>query len=352
MNGDAINVVALGSSTAIGRDAWSGAAAVRAGISGVTQHPYLIDTAGEPMRVAVAPWLDIDLSGVERFEALLFPTIDQALAPIAGGKTGPLRIALSLGLPGPRPGLVDDLQAVLVKNLWKKYKQVLSAVAAFPSGHAAGLFALDAAVTKLAQGAFDACVVAGVDSYIEPETLEWLEENDQLHGAGPLNNAWGFIPGEGAGALLLMRHEVSERLQLAALASVLGVGAAFEPKRIKTETVCIGEGLTQAFRGALAALPDGNKVTDVYCDMNGEPYRGDEYGFTCLRTKEAFESASDFIAPADCWGDVGAAGAPLHLMLAAIAGVKGYAKGKVALAWASAEGGERGAALMALGGSS
>lgn len=352
MNGEPIDVIALGASTAVGRDAWSSAAAVRAGISGFTQHPYMIDTAGEPMRAAVAPWLDIGLSGIGRFEALLFPALDQVLVPVAGGPTEPLRIALSLALPSPRPGLADNLQSVLVKNLWKKYKQLLSALAVFPNGHAAGLLALDAALTKLTQGALDACVVAGVDSYIEPETLEWLEENDQLHGAGPLNNAWGFIPGEGAGALLLMRHEVSEKLRLTVLARVLGVGTAFEPKRIKTETVCIGEGLTQAFRGALAALPDGVKVTDVYCDMNGEPYRGDEYGFTCLRTKEAFESASDFIAPADCWGDVGAAGAPLHLMLAAISGVKGYAIGRMGFAWASAEGGERAATLMALGRSS
>lgn len=352
MNEEYIDVVALGASTPVGRDAWSSAAAVRAGISGFTQHPYMIDSVGEPMRAAIAPWLDIDLTGIERLEALLFPALDQALSPVVDGRAGPLRIALALGFPSPKPGLADDLQSALVRILWGKYRTVFSAVAAFPSGHAAGLLALDAAVTKIAQGALDGCVVAGVDSYIEPETLEWLEQNDQLHGAGPLNNAWGFIPGEGAGALLLMRHDVAEKQRLAALARVLGVGTAFEPKRIKTETVCIGEGLTQAFRGALAALPDGAKITDVYCDMNGEPYRGDEYGFTCLRTKEAFESASDFIAPADCWGDVGAAGAPLHLILAAIAGVKGYANGKVVFAWASAEGGERAAALMALGGRS
>lgn len=351
MNGEPIYVIALGASTAVGRDAWSSAAAVRAGISGFTQHPYMIDTAGEPMRAAIAPWLDIGLSGVERFEALLFPAIDQAVAPVAEVQTGPLRIALSLGLPSPRPGLPGDLQPALVKTLGEKYRQIFSVVAAFSNGHAAGLLALDAAAKKLAQGAFDACVVAGVDSYIEPETLEWLEESDQLHGAGPLNNAWGFIPGEGAGALLLMRREVAQRLRLIPLARVLGVGTAFESKRIKTETVCIGEGLTQAFRGALATLPDGIKITDVYCDMNGEPYRADEYGFTALRTKEAFESASDFIAPADCWGDVAAAGAPLHLMLAAIAGAKGYANGNVAFAWSSAEGGERSAALMAVGGS-
>ena len=350
MNGQPIKVIALGASTPVGRDAWSSAAAVRAGISGFAQHPYMIDSVGEPMRAAFVPWLDIDLSGAERFEALLFPAIDQALAPVAEGRAGPLRIALSLGFPCLRPGLDDDLQPSLIKTLWGKYRQTFSAVAAFPNGHAAGFLALDAAVTKLEQGAFDACVVAGVDSYIEPETLEWLEDNDQLHGAGSQNNAWGFIPGEGSGALLIMRDDASRRSQLAPLASVLGVGRAFEPKRIKTETVCIGEGLTLAFRGALGSLPDGAKISDVYCDMNGESYRGDEYGFTSLRTREYFESASDFIAPADCWGDVGAAGAPLHLILATIAGAKAYANGKLALAWASAEDGERGAALLSTGG--
>ena len=83
--------------------------------------------------------------------------------------------------------------------------------------------------------------------------------------------------------------------------------------------------------------------------MNGEPYRADEFGFTALRTKEGFESASDFVAPADCWGDVGAAGGLLHLMLACAAAHKGYANGPLALVWASAEAGERAAALLACG---
>ena len=48
-----------------------------------------------------------------------------------------------------------------------------------------------------------------------------------------------------------------------------------------------------------------------YCDMNGEPYRADEYGFACLSYQGVSSSpASDFIAPADCWGDVSAASAP------------------------------------------
>jgi len=80
--------------------------------------------------------------------------------------------------------------------------------------------------------------------------------------------------------------------------------------------------------------------------MNGEPYRADEFGFACVRTKEAFVSASNFIASADCWGDVSSASVPLALVQATIAAHKAYANGAYALIWASSEGGERGAALL------
>lgn len=348
MGEEFIYVVALGASTAVGRDAWSSAAAVRGGISGFAQHPYMIDTAGEPMRVAAAPWLNINLKGVERFEALLYPAIDQVLEYLSSVNRYSLRIALSIGLPSPRPGLPVDLQPQLMDILDERYSRTFSAVVAFPKGHAAGLLALDAAITRFTQSTIDACVVAAADSYMEPETLEWLEECDQLHSAGSLNNAWGFVPSEGAGALLLARANVVEKLRLMPLARVVGTGISFEPNRIKTETICLGEGLTQAFRGALATLPADVKVTDIYCDMNGEPYRADEFGFAAVRVKERFDSVSDFVAPADCWGDVCAASGPLHIGLALIASRKNYSKGQKAMIWASSEAGERSAVVMAM----
>jgi 3-oxoacyl-[acyl-carrier-protein] synthase-1 len=340
-------ITGLGAKTPVGRSAWASAAAVRAGISGFTQHPFMIDTAGEPMRAAIAPWLDIGLMGVDRFEALLFPAIDEALSVLPSPPGPASRWAIALGLPSPRPGLAEDIGTELTSRLRRHYTSVFGTAAVFAAGHAAGLLGLQAACAKLAQGALDACVVAGVESWLEPKTLEWLEQCDQLHGAGQLNNAWGFLPGEAGAALLLVSERTASTMGLQPLAAVLGVGSAHEPKRIKTETVCIGEGLTVAFRGALAALPAGARVTDIYCDMNGEPYRADEFGFTALRTKEHFESASDFVAPADCFGDVSAAGGPLHLMLACVAEQKGYANGSLAFAWASAEMGERAAALVA-----
>jgi 3-oxoacyl-[acyl-carrier-protein] synthase-1 len=343
-----IYVMGLGASTPVGRDAWSSAAAVRAGISGFTQHPFMIDSAGEPMRAAIAPWLEIECHGQDRFEALLFPAINQALAPVdAAGQSG-LRIGLAIGLPTPRPGLPEGLGSAIRASVAKRYAGRFVATAALESGHAAALLGLYSTVSKMENGAFDACVVAGVESYLAPETLEWLEANDQLHGAGPLNNAWGFIPGEGAGAALLVSERALPRLQVGPMAQVLSVGRAVEPNRIKTETVCIGEGLTTAFREALSGLPAGSAVTDMYCDMNGEPYRADEFGFATLRTKEFFESASDFVAPADCWGDVSAASGVLGFVLSVIAAGKAYSKGDLAFLWASSETGERGTALLSM----
>lgn len=343
-----IYAAAVGASTPVGRDAWSSAAAVRAGVSGFAQHPYMVDTAGEPMRAAIAPWLDIDCQGQERFEALLFPAIDQVLQPLAAGGDPKIRVALALGLPSARPGLPTELGDALRASIVKRYPNRFVVQAVLENGHAAGLLGLHAAVRKMVEGAFDICVLAGVESYLAPETLEWLEQNEQLHGAGPLNNAWGFIPGEGAGAALLGTERALAGLQLTPLGQVLGVGTALEQNRIKTKTVCIGEGLTAAFREGLSGLPSGAKVTDVYCDMNGEPYRADEFGFAALRTKEWFESASDFIAPADCWGDVSAASAPLALVLSVAASKNAYSNGPFSFLWASSESGERGAALFAL----
>lgn len=338
MSAGVARITGIGACTPIGQGAWASLAAARAGLCGFRQHPYLIDTAGEPMRVAAVPWLDAAMPVAERCLAMLLPALEQALAGVPATR----RVALELGLPPPRPGREGDLAEWLKDAIARRFGRRVAAVRTHECGHAAGLLALDAALKRFEGGSVEVCLVAGVDSYLAAETLEWIEACDQLHGGGPLNNAWGYIPGEAAGVLCVepVRGEGD------ALAEVMAVGLGREPCLIKTDTVCIGAGLTEALRAALAALPAGERIDDVYCDMNGEAYRADEYGFSCLRTKQHFRAAADFVAPADCWGDVGAAGAPLHAMQAIAACRKGYANGTRSLVWASSEGGERGAAVL------
>lgn len=345
-----LRVLAIGAFTPVGGDARSTAAAVRAGLCGFSEHAYMVDTAGEPMRVAQVTGVDAGLLGVERLVALLAPALTQALddapAPLrstAGDRDG--RIGVAVAWPPARPGGADG-EAGAIEAVRKLCRDRLGArlgpFQLFASGHAGGFEALDQARAWLRVGQVDAVVVAGVDSYLAPETLEWLEAEEQLHGAGPLNNAWGFIPGEAAGALLVAPAAASS----GGWADVLAVGLGRESKLNKSGEVCIGEGLTQALRRALDEVPGEGVIDNVVCDMNGEAYRADEYGFCGLRVRDRLRDPTDFLAPADCWGDVGAAGLPLHLLLAASAGRKGHAKGPLTLLWGSSDGGGRGAAVI------
>lgn len=344
MAGHALQILGLGATTPVGRNVWASAAAVRAGVCGFHEHPFMIDTAGEPMRVAHAPWLSTDLVGAQRLAALALPAIEEALAPLPADP--PLQLGLALALPPMRPGrpegMADEVVALIRDYFGKRFVRV----ACFEVGHAAGHLAIAAAEAGCARDTFDACLVVGADSYHAPETLEWVESCDQLHGGGPLNNAWGFIPGEAAGAALLGPAGVAWRCGLVSLGELVSVGVGMEFQRIKTTEVCTGEGLTQAFCRALQNLPPGEQVHNVFCDLNGERYRTEEYGFAVLRASERFRAASEFVAPADCWGDVGAAGAPLHMALAAVAHRKRYARGPLSMAWGSSESGERGAVLV------
>lgn len=340
-------VCGLGASTPVGRTAWAAAAAVRAGIDGFGAHAFMVDSEGEPMRVAECPWLTTEPDVAVRLSNCLLTAIHEAFALVreAVARLG-LKPKLWINFPAPRPGLsTTDL-----RNARARMQPVIDAhfptVQVLHRGHAGAAHALDAALKSIAMDPMSACIVSGVDSYLTPDTLEWLEATDQLHGAGPTNNAWGFVPGEGAGAILLMSAEACRSARGQPLARLTAVGLGTERNLIRTDTVCIGEGLSVAFRQAFRGLSSGDRVTDTYCDMNGETYRADEYGFSVLRTREHFVRASEFMTPADCWGDVGAASTPLLSVLACAALFKGYANGRISLIWTSSDTGERGALLL------
>ena len=339
-------IVGLGACTPIGRTVWTSAAAARAGMCGFSEHSFMVDSAGEPMRVARAPWLTGPTDLSERLAALIVPAIGEALAD-ASNRTGgrPLRLGLFVGLPNVRPGVPDDLSERVLSVVEAAYPRAFTHRVTFQSGHAAWFVAVDAALRSASSGC-NASLVVGVDSYLTPETLEWLEASDQLHGGGQANNAWGFIPGEAAGAVILTRSAHERLSDDRAYGTLEGLGLARESRLIKTGSVCTGQGLTEAFQIALSSLMRPAQIGDVYCDLNGEPYRADEYAFAALRIADRCRAAADVVAPADCWGDVGAAGAPLHVALALIAHRKGYRHGPLALICASSEGGERGAAVI------
>ncbi|CAK8712889.1 hypothetical protein GMJAKD_02155 [Candidatus Electrothrix aarhusensis] len=337
-------IVAFGAVTSIGLNAPATAAAARAGVANFTDHPYMIDREGDPYVLAMAPLAEV--TGAERYIRMAVPAIQEALAPLKddlGLYLGDVPVVI--GLPEQRPGYPENVEAMFLDTI----TELSCGHCAFEKpvflqkGHAAGLMALEAAAQELRKGRSAFCLAGGVDSYIDPDTLDWLEEHEQVH--MPIN-AWGFIPGEAAGFCLLCHEVTAKRYDLPVKARLLTISTVMEENRIKTETVCIGKGLTAAVRNCVTALPSDCRVDNIICDQNGESYRADEHGFMLARLSEYFTDSSGYMAPADCWGDVGAASGPLFVNQLAWATEKGYNKGSHSLVWAGSEGGERTAAIF------
>lgn len=329
-------ILGCGMRTPLGFDRASSAAAVRAGISVIGEHPWMIDRFGMPMKVTRDAELDPALEGAERLSALAIPAARAALEPIAERGA---EVAVLLSLGEARPGQTDALGGAVAERLAHGIGDIVKTtrVRHWMGGHAGGVLAIEAAAGLIEEGKADFVLAGGVDSYLNADTLEWLDEVEQLHSEG---NIYGFCPGEAAGFVLLghPRH--------AGLLDVVGAGSGIEENLIKTEDICLGAGLALAFETAARPLEEGQTVDRILCDMNGERYRGNEYGFAVLKCNDMFDDAAIFETPADCWGDVGAATGPLCAGLAIEGHQRGYAKGPLTLAWASSEGGRRAAVIL------
>ena len=148
----------------------------------------------------------------------------------------------------------------------------------------------------------------------------------------------------------MVRSSTAQRCGLPVLARIRSAATAIEPHPLRSDDPCLGEGLTAVVSAAAGGLkPPQELITATYCDLNGERYRSEEFLYALLRTGAAFVKAHDYIAPADCWGDVGAASGPLFAVLAVASGLRGYAKGDYPLLWAGSDSGYRAAVLLALG---
>jgi 3-oxoacyl-[acyl-carrier-protein] synthase-1 len=329
-------IVAMGAVTAVGLSAPAAIAAQRAGISGQAEHPYMLDGNGEPMRVAKVPWGDTNADIVSRLVELALLAAHEALAAAPSEQA----IDVMLALPEARPGLPDGFGMAVGTRFSDSLRASMAVgkVRISSRGHAGGLALIGEAAAAMGTEDDKLVLVGGTDSWLAPETLEWLDSIEALHSD---TMPWGFCPGEAAAFCLLASAPAP-----AAHLTIAGSGQALETNRIRTETVCIGAGLSAAWRSALSSLSrSGQPVHQIWCDLNSEPYRGDELAFSVARVREHLANDVDIVTPADTWGDVGAASGPLLLLAAELAAAKNYAAGPVSLLSTSSDGGLRTALL-------
>jgi 3-oxoacyl-[acyl-carrier-protein] synthase-1 len=322
------------------------AAAVRAGISGVVEHPYYVNWLGDPLESALDPFLTPSLSGPDRFVALAETALLEAIEPLDAAHIEPPRsLPLLLALPDLRPGFsAGDAEAIRAAlEGCDRLRGRIGEVRAFPGGHAAGVSVLAMAAGWISRGVLDACVVGGIESYFHPATLSWLDRSWRLSGAAARS---AFVPGEGAGFLLLTSARIRGVGATQPWARVTATGGGLEAATIGKADLCLGKGLIETIRATLACVPEGTRINHVICDLNGERYRSEEWGFVCLELGVRFDDPAAFQSPADCWGDMGAASIPLFAMLVCQAVQRGYSTGPLVLLFAGSDGGRRGAVVL------
>lgn len=345
---DGIVVTGVGMVSALGPDAATGLAAMRAGVARLAEwQGYMSATAppggwdGEmaPLVTSAAPTPFGEDDG-DRYAALLRPALQDLIRGAGLGRAAFAEAGLFLALPeAGRPGWsgAADFTARFFDGTRMPRPALLWTVEA---GHAGGLMALRQALAALGEGRVPRAIVAGVDTGLEPAHCAALDAAGLLkHEASPN----GRSPGEEASAVLLEPAAGAAERGARALAAVGAVGTARETPA-EDGAPSDGSALTEAVRSACGA--DGAAFSWVACDLNGERARAREWGLVSVRLRTLLAEVPHLWHPADCRGDVGAATATSLLAAGARAFGRGYAPADRCLVWAASDTGERAAAVL------
>lgn len=325
-------------------------ASLRAGICRFQSHPYFFPKLPEPplseqeaATVAFVPSLDLDLSLPDRLmELALYPT--QNFIKGAALKRNDLKSAgIFISLPSAdRSKQYSGYERAFTGEYLRRLGIEVGPVRKmYNDGHTGTLSALADASQTLLSGSCQFCILIGVDSYVDYESLKCLDACYRLKSE---RNVDGFIPGE-SGVLLLMETLAHAKARNAyILGQFEGFGTAIETENISSEKGSSGKGFADAC-GQVFHDKEDIQIQWVICDLNGESYRAQEWGILLCRSTKHFDLKAIW-HPADSIGDVGAASAGLYISMACTALMKNYAPSDRTLILCASDSGKRAACLV------
>lgn len=335
-------VRASGLVTALGYNAPATLAALRAGVSGISTDVFADRQGGKPYRCARVS-LPQRWAGVALLADLLAPALHECLQAAPGLTLADIPLLVGVSHPD-RPGRPEGLEEQLLPLLAARLEGGLHPCSrVYPIGHAGCAQALLDACRLVQAGRARQVLVAGVDSYVDRETLEAFDERRRLLCSGTFN---GFLAGEAGAAVLVSAPDGEEGLPC-----IVGLAQAMEAARIDHTEPLRAEGLTQAIRGALVAA--GCKMSDIDLrlnDLSGEHYKFKEAMFAAIRLDRSPRARPlPMWHPIEYLGETGAAILPCLLAWGAHAMREGYAPGRWALCHVGSDSGERAALVMKAG---
>lgn len=322
--------------TSVGLSAAASCAAMRAKITNPSETRF-IDSSGDWImahQVALQqPW-----RGITKLAQMAVLAIDEALADVPRGKwhTVPLLLCLAeRERPGRQPDLDGEVFGRIEAELGLQFHEASAIV---PHGRVSVALALNQARQLLTQPGIAQVLIVATDSLLSWPTLSHYEQRGRLLTA---KNSNGFMPGEGAGALLVGLPDQRDALLIG------GIGFGKENAHIDSDEPLRAEGLSSAIKAALAdAAVQMHDLVFRITDVSGEHYYFKEAALALSRTLRQRKTAFDIWHPAECTGEAGALAGASVIAVADAACRKDYANGPAILAHMANDNGARAAVTL------
>jgi 3-oxoacyl-[acyl-carrier-protein] synthase I len=324
----------------VGLSAPAACAAIRTKIANPSETRFM-DSAGDWI-MAHQVTLEQAFHGTNKLAYMAAMAIDECLTdvPRKDWKSIPLLLCVA---EFERPGRIKELDHDLFLEIEKLLQvQFAPESCMVAHGRASMAVALVAADKLLKEHKHDRAVIAGVDSLLHWPTLSAYDKNERMLSE---SNSNGFMPGEGAGAVLIGTSNNPHQLEAELRCNAVGFG--LEKAHIDSGEPLRAEGLTTAIQ---QALKDANlqmhNLDFRITDLSGEQYYFKEASLALSRTMRSNKESFDIWHAAECIGETGSAGGLIALAVADTACRKGYAPGPKILMHMANDAGQRAAVIL------
>ena len=177
------------------------------------------------------------------------------------------------------------------------------------TGRAGGLDIIDTAFKYFETSRAQFVIVGGVDTYYDKAIINYYVEQQRIL---TMESMDGFIPGEGAGFLLLVSEQAPDSIIKKCKSYMTLPGSGFEEGYIGSLEPYTGSGLSTAIQNTFATSEiEGIKF--IMSSMNGENYFAKELGVAITRNRSNISDNFTVQHIAEYCGDMGAAIGPVMI---------------------------------------
>jgi 3-oxoacyl-[acyl-carrier-protein] synthase-1 len=331
-----VAILSTGLTTAVGSSSPATCAAIRASVANPTLTRF-IDSSGkwiQAQQVAQVP----AGRGIIKLASMACAAIVEALVDIPRSEWGTIPLLLCVA-EQDRPGRVAKLDTDLFPAIQRELGTQFAADSAIIAhGRVSAAVAISQARKLLYQQGRPMVLIVATDSLVSWPTLSSYERAGRLL---TQRNSNGFIPGEGAGALLVGRPRTHSEM------ICWGLGFAVESANIQSDQPLRADGLTLAVKTALGEA--GWAMHDVdyrVTDLSGEQFYFKEAALALTRLLRQHKEELDLWHPAEILGETGALSGVSSIAVAEAASRKGYSRGPRVLVHMSNDSGARAALTL------